>query len=259
MRETEKFFESVKDNIEGMRRDRELQELSKKWLLSSLKHKYSYNFTWLGRPIIQYPQDIVAVQELIWAVKPDLVIETGIARGGSLIMSASILALLDLFDSQRTGEFNACSLLKRKVLGIDIDIRQHNENEINNHPLSSQIDMIQGSSTDPNVLENVTEYAAKFEKILVLLDSNHTHDHVLSELIAYTPLVTPGSYCVVFDTIIEDMPENSFPGRDWNKGNNPKTAVGEFLRTNPQFEIDKSLENKLLITVAPNGFLKKLF
>ena len=259
MKEVEKFFRSVKDNIEGMKQDKELQELSKKWLNSSLRHQYSYNFTWLGRPIIQYPQDIVAMQELIWAVQPDLIIEAGIAHGGSLVMSASILALLDLFDSERSGNFTTDSLQKRKVLGIDIDIRQHNRIEIINHPLSSRIDMIQGSSTDPHIIAEVFDYAGSFNKILVLLDSNHTHDHVLSELNAYAPLVTPDSYCVVFDTVIENMPEDSFPDRDWSKGNNPQTAVREFLQTHPQFEIDESIESKLLITVAPNGFLKKLY
>lgn len=258
MNEVKKFSESVKDNIKEIGKNEELRELSGKWLASSLKHKYSYNFNWLGRPIIQYPQDIVAVQELIWDVKPDLIIETGIAHGGSLIMSASFLALLDLFDAERNGNLDAHNLQRRKVLGIDIDIRQHNKTEIRNHPLSSRIDMIQGSSTDPGIIATVTEYAANFKRVLLLLDSNHTHDHVLSELIAYTPLVTPGSYCIVFDTVIEDMPENSFPDRDWDIGNNPKTAVRDFLKTNPQFVVDEAIEKKLLITVAPSGFLRRL-
>ncbi len=259
MNENKRFTKSVEENITRIGLNKDFKNLSQKWLNSSLQNNYSYNFTWLGRPIIQYPQDIVAIQELIWKIKPDLVIETGIAHGGSLIMSASILALLDLFDSEQEGENESNIMNKRKVLGIDIDIREHNRVEIEEHPLFSRIEMIEGSSTSPETISKVTKYAESYEKILLLLDSNHTHDHVLSELNAYAALVTKNSYCVVFDTIIEDMPENSFPNRNWDKGNNPKTAVWEFLDKHPEFAIDKMLESKLLITVAPNGFLKKLY
>ena len=202
--------------------------------------KYSYNFTWLGRPIIQLPQDIIAIQEIIWDIKPDLIIETGIAHGGSLIFSASILELLG------HGE----------VLGIDIDIRQHNREAIEKHPLSKRIKMIEGSSIDERVVSQVKNYADSKNKVLVILDSNHAHDHVLAELRAYTPFVSMGSYCIVLDTLIEDIPDKSPIDRPWGLGNNPKTAVWEFLKKNNRFEIDKRIENKLLITVAPDGYLK---
>lgn len=235
---------------------------------ASTQPKYSYNFTWLGRPIIQYPQDIVAVQELIWQVKPDLIIETGIAHGGSLIFSASMLTLLDVCEAVEAGTAFDPEQAKRKVIGIDIEIRPHNREAIERHPMSHRIDMIEGSSIDPDIVSLVKEKAKGYERILVCLDSNHTHEHVLAELEAYAPLVSVGSYCVVFDTIIEDMPEGSFPDRPWGKGNNPKTAVHEYLsrlreegRTASDgrplhFEIDKMIENKLLITVAPDGYLK---
>jgi len=228
------------------------------FIISSLEYKYSYNFTWLSRPIIQYPQDIVAMQELIWQVKPDLIIETGIAHGGSLVMSASMLALLDYCDAVDAGHIFDPRATHRRVLGIDIDIRAHNRTAIEAHPMSHRIDMLQGSSISPEIIAQVNKIAHRYRHILICLDSNHTHDHVLAELQAYTPLVTKGSYCVVFDTIIEDMPENSFPDRPWGKGNNPKTAVREFLKLNDGFEIDKGIQDKLLITVAPDGYLKRI-
>ncbi len=227
-------------------------------MLESTIPKYSYNFSWLGRPIIQYPQDIVAMQEIIWNVRPDLIIETGIAHGGSLIMSASMLALLDYCDVVATGVVLDPKASKRRVLGLDIDIRNHNRKAIEAHPLFHKIDMIQGSSIDPKIIAQVHQYAQDYKCILVCLDSNHTHEHVLAELEAYAPLVTPGSYCVVFDTIIEDMPDNMFPDRPWGKGDNPKTAVHEFLKTHDSFVIDKSIQDKLLITVAPDGYLKRV-
>lgn len=218
---------------------------------------YEYNFDMLGRPIIQMPQDMVAMQELIWTIKPDLIIETGIAHGGSLILSASMLALLDMVDAIETGVTIDPRQSKRKVLGIDIDIRQHNREAIQSHPMSSRIQMIEGSSIEPEIINTVEEIAKDYHRILVCLDSNHTHNHVLAELNAYAPLTSKGSYCVVFDTNIEDMPEDMFPNRPWGKGNNPKTAVWEYLKTSSEFEIDKQIENKLLITVAPDGFLKR--
>lgn len=235
-------FELEKEqNISLLRMDDEAHSLSLRWLEHVSRLKYSYNFTWLGRPIIQFPQDIIALQELIWRIKPDLIIETGIAHGGSLILSASILESLG-----GTGQ----------VLGIDIDIREHNRVEIETHPMSKRITMIQGSSTDPGVAQMVYAFAKERKKVLVVLDSMHTHEHVTKELELYSPLVSPGSYLVVFDTIIEDLPDDFFPDRPWGKGNNPKTAVWEFLKKNDRFVIDKDLENKLLITVAPDGYLK---
>jgi cephalosporin hydroxylase len=236
-----------------------LFKASSEFIIASTTPKYSYNFSWLSRPIIQYPQDIVAMQEMIWQIKPDLIIETGIAHGGSLIFSASMLALLDMAEAI---EFRATMVdpcqSKRKVLGIDIDIRSHNRAAIETHPMSSRIQMIEGSSIAPEVIDQIHAVVKDYNRVLVCLDSMHTHAHVLAELEAYAPLVTPGSYCVVFDTIIEDMPADAFPDRPWGIGNNPKTAVWEYLKTHPEYEIDKSIEHKLLITVAPDGYLKRV-
>lgn len=227
-------------------------------LQSAATYGYSYNFSWLGRPIIQFPQDIVAMQELIWAIKPDLIIETGIAHGGSLIFSASMLALLDMCDAIESGITLDIKSSKRKVLGIDIDIRAHNRAAIKAHPMASRILMIQGSSIAPEVVEQVKQVAKDYQRILVCLDSNHTHAHALAELEAYALLTSVGSYCVVFDTVIEDMPAEMFPDRPWGPGDNPKTAVWEYLKMHPEFEIDKSIQHKLLITVAPDGYLKRV-
>lgn len=227
------------------------------FLEASTLEKYPYNFFWLGRPIIQFPQDIVATQELIWQVKPDLIIETGIAHGGSLILSASILALIEYEEAVAMGSMLDPSRPKRRVLGVDIDIREHNRVAMDKHPLASRIDMIQGSSIAPDIIAEIKQYAADYRNIMVFLDSNHTHDHVLAELEAYAPLVTSGSYCIVFDTLIEDMPVDHYPDRPWNKGNNPKTAVWKYLETHPEFEIDKHMDRKLLITVTTDGFLKR--
>ena len=220
--------------------------------------KYSYHFDWMGRPIIQFPQDMVAVQELIWQIKPDLIIETGIAHGGSLILSASMLAMLDMCDAIETGATINPKESKRKVLGIDIDIRAHNRAAIEAHPMASRIQMIQGSSIATDIIAQVHAVAANYSRILVMLDSNHTHAHVLAELQAYAPLTSVGSYCCVFDTVVEDMPKEMFPDRPWGPGDNPKTAVWEYLKTHAEFEIDKSIQHKLLITVAPDGYLKRL-
>ena len=201
---------------------------------------------------------MVALQELIWLCQPDLIIETGIAHGGSLIFSASMLALLDYCEASRQGISLDPRMPTRKVIGIDIDIRRHNREAIESHPMASRIEMIQGSSIDADVIRNVSKRALEVERVLVCLDSNHTHEHVLKELEAYAPLVTLGSYCVVFDTVVEDMPEGSFPDRPWDKGNNPKTAVREYLKSHPEFEIDKQIDHKLLISVAPDGYLRRV-
>lgn len=241
MNEVENFYTEVQKNIQKLGRDSALQGLSNIWIRETARYKYSYNFTWLGRPIIQFPQDIMAMQEIIWQIKPDLIIETGIAHGGSLIFYASLLELIG-GDGQ--------------VLGIDSDIREHNRIEIEKHTVSKRIIMIQGSSVDQDIVKKVYEFARGKNCVLVALDSNHTHEHVLQELRLYSPLVTKDSYLVVFDTAVEDMPEDFFLDRPWGKGNNPKTAVWEFLKTTDRFEIDKKIENKLLITVAPDGYLR---
>ena len=243
--EIKKFQQEVSQNIQ---QQASKMELGFNFVKDTADTKYTYNFSWMGRPIIQFPQDMIALQEIIWEVKPDMIIETGIAHGGSLIFSASLLTLLE-----------ACGEIKDgKVLGIDIDIREHNRKAIEAHPMSKKITMFQGSSIDEEMIQKVHEFAKKGKKMLIILDSNHTHEHVLTELKAYANLASIGSYCIVFDTIIEDMPENSFPNRPWDKGNNPKTAVWEYLKECDNFVIDKDIENKLLITVAPDGYLKRV-
>lgn len=237
--------------------NKDLQQSASDFLRTSLQAKYSYNFEWLGRPIIQYPQDIVAVQEVVWRVQPDLIIETGIAHGGSLILSASLLAMLEYCEALKAGVTLDPANPRRKVIGIDIDIREHNLREIKAHPMSGRIEMIQGSSIAADVIDKVRDLARGFGRVLVFLDSNHTHEHVLAELNAYAPLATPDSYCVVFDTVVEDLPEATFPDRPWARGNNPKTAVWEFLKSHPEFQIDDNIDNKLLISVAPQGFLRR--
>jgi len=234
------FEKRNEKKINLMSQDKSLARISKKWFLGGYKYEYSYHFKWLGRPIIQYPQDMVAMQEIIWKVKPDLIIETGIAHGGSLILSASMLELIG----------------KGSVLGVDIDIREHNRKEIKKHPLYNRIKMIQGSSVNKNVVKDVYQFAKSKKRIMVFLDSNHTHKHVLKELELYSPLVTKGSYLVVFDTIVDDMPDYYLKKNPWGKNNNPKSAVREFLKSNNRFRVDEKLENKLLITAAPYGYLK---
>ena len=240
-------------NVQG--NDGALADLTRNWLNSANLRKYSYHFEWLGRPIIQYPQDIVAMQELIWQVKPDLIIETGIAHGGSLIFSASMLAQLDICEAIDAGiSFNPRES-RRKVLGIDI--RAHNRAAIEAHPMASRIQMIQGSSIAPDVVAQARAIAADHSRVLVCLDSNHTHGHVLAELEAYAPLVSTGSYCVVFDTFVDDMPPGFFADRPWDVGNNPKTAVRQWLASHPEFEVDADMEQRLQGTVAPMGFLRR--
>jgi cephalosporin hydroxylase len=254
----ESFKSQVAGNIKRLGDDKDVQSLSRIWSRETNRNDYTYNFSWFGRPIIQYPQDIIAMQELIWQVKPDLIIETGIAHGGSLIFSASMLALLDYCESVENSEVLGPHASRRKVLGLDIDIRAHNRNAIETHPMAHKIDMIEGSSVDPAIISQVYVKAKDYKKILVCLDSNHTHEHVLAELKAYAPLTSVGSYCVVFDTLIEDMPADMFSGCPWGKGNNPKTAIWEFLKTNDRFKIDNEMVHKLLITVAPDGYLKRV-
>ena len=259
---TNKFEKDLNDRIFKNEKNLNLLNSTHSFVTDSILSKYSYNFSALGLPIIQYPQDIIAIQEIIWKIKPDLIIETGIAHGGSLIMSASMLALLDMCDvikKKKSGSvvFNP-EKSKRKVLGIDIDIRSHNRKVIESHPMSSRIQMIEGSSIDPLIIQSVKKISKKYKSIMVLLDSNHTHEHVYKELEAYAKLVSIGSYCVVFDTIIEDVPKVKFLDRPWGIGNNPKTAVHKYLKNHPEFKIDKQIQNKLLITVAPDGYLKKI-
>jgi cephalosporin hydroxylase len=258
MTEYEAFKHECSEFIQRQANDADLLGVAKEFFNRSFAFKYPYNFEHLGRPIIQYPQDIVAIQELIWGIKPDLIIETGIAHGGSLILSASMLALLDMCEAIESGLAIDPKKSRRQVLGIDVDIRGHNRKAIEAHPMSSRIQMIQGSSIEASVVEKVRQCASGFDRIMVCLDSNHTHDHVLAELIAYAPLTSVGSYCVVFDTIVEDMPAETFSDRPWGPGNSPKTAVHEFLKSHTEFKSDKSIDQRLLISVAPDGYLQRI-
>ncbi|SEK01197.1 cephalosporin hydroxylase family protein [Achromobacter sp. NFACC18-2] len=253
------FKNEVQANIQRLGEDKALAADTLAWMIKAgTSGAYTYNFQWLGRPIIQYPQDIQAMQEIIWATRPDVIVETGIAHGGSLVLSASMLAMLDYCDAQ----VNQTALLpgksNRRVIGVDIDIRAHNRQAIEAHPMSHLIKMVQGSSISADVVNQVRHLVGDAKRVLVCLDSNHTHDHVLAELEAYAPLTTPGSYCVVFDTVVEDMPPELCAHRPWGKGNSPKTAVQAWLPHNPQFEQDFTMQHKLQITVAQDGFLKRV-
>jgi cephalosporin hydroxylase len=264
------FFEESRERTRAILGDEPLQSAARELMFKSIAAKYSYNFFWMGRPIIQYPQDIVAFQEVVWQVQPDLIIETGIAHGGSLVLSASMLALLDYCDAAQNGSMLDPRAPRRKVLGIDIDIRPHNRDAIVAHPLSNRIEMLQGSSVASEIVAKVRATAAKYQRVLICLDSNHTHEHVLAELEAYAPLTSKGSYCIVYDTVVEDLPDSMYPDRPWGKGDNPKTAVHEYLRlirdegrsaadnAALRFEIDREVHGKLLLSVAPDGFLRRL-
>jgi cephalosporin hydroxylase len=242
--ELENFYSEKKKLIDKNADNIYLQKAKNDFNIESNKAKYSYTFSWMGRPIIAYPQDMIAMQEIIWDIKPDLIIEAGIAHGGSLVYYASLLELIG-------GD--------GIVVGLDIDIRKHNRDLIESHSMSKRIKMIEGDSTSLVVANQVYDIARNKKRIIVCLDSNHTHDHVLSELNLYANLTTVGSYCIVFDTIVEELPEDYMPGgRPWNPGNNPKTAVFEFLKSNINFEIDKSIDNKILVSVAPDGYLKRM-
>ena len=243
------YIDNIRNRLPDDARDLQLAKVQKDLLDQMNWKKYAYNFTWLGRPVIQIPQDTMTFQEMIWEVKPDLIIETGIAHGGSLIFSASMLALLETF-----------GLVENPlVIGIDIEVRPHNRSAIEQHPAARWIKMIEASSTDLAVIDEVASLSNGKKRVMVFLDSNHTHAHVLSELRAYAPMVTTGSYCVVLDTGIEDIdPSAVAEGREWCKGNSPKSALNEFLRENNQFELDAFYHEKAWVTSAPGGFIKRI-
>jgi cephalosporin hydroxylase len=257
-------------NIRNAGNDRAFLDLSNAWNQAAIRHGYFQNFTWLGRPIIQGPSDLYAIQELIWACRPDLIIETGIAHGGSLVMSASMLALLDYCDAIEAANVFDPKASRRKVIGVDIDIRAHNRAAIDAHPLRHKIETIEGSSLAAATMEKIAAQATTYGRSMVFLDSNHTHDHVLDELELYAPFVSKGCYCVVWDTGVEDLPDDMCADRPWGKGNNPKTAVWEYMKRlksegrraydggTLRFDYDHTIEHKLMITAAPDGFLKRV-
>lgn len=243
--------ERVKNNVSNLIENKFFAELSKEWFEQSIKAEYSYNFEWLGRPLIQYPTDLVGMQEVFFKTKPDLVIETGIAHGGSLIFSASMMALMDICDG--VSEMESA----RHVIGVDIDIKPHNRRAIEEHPLFSRITLLEGSSVDQSLFSELSDIAKNYKRIMVILDSNHTHDHVLEELRMYSKLVSVGNYCIVMDTVIETSPIAALADRPWTVGNNPMTAVKQFLAEGSNFAVDKEIEYKLSVTVAPNGWLRR--
>ena len=250
------FYSNRSKEISNQSHDDKFRTLSESWFKKSTDFNYSYHFDWLSRPIIQYPQDMIALQEIIWKVKPDLIIETGIAHGGSLIYSASLLGMIDIckmYDQKTTLSYKDTNSL---VLGIDIEIRKENKKLIKKHPLSNKIRMIEGDSIAENIVREVSEIAKNFNRILVCLDSNHSHKHVLEELKLYSKFVTKDSYCIVFDTAIENLKDNPIKG--WGPGNSPRTAVNDFVKNNKNFEIDYSIDNKLMISVAKGGYLRKV-
>ncbi|WP_243439153.1 cephalosporin hydroxylase family protein [Fundidesulfovibrio soli] len=247
MESPQEFKERCAEEIAAMGRDEGFERSSQEWMQRAELHRYTYHFEWLGRPIIQFPQDILAMQELIWTVRPEVIVETGIAHGGSLVFYASMLELLV-----------QCGMIQHgRVIGVDIDIRTHNRQAIEAHPLARRITMVQGSSVAPDTVAAVRALAGRNGPCLLALDSNHTHGHVLAELRAYADLVTVGSYCVVFDTAIEHSP-NPVQGRGWGKGNNPLTAVDEFLAGDERFAQDSSITDKLRISECPGGYLKRV-
>jgi cephalosporin hydroxylase len=228
--------------IAAMAADESFRDLSREWFTRACEYEYSYHFTWLGRPIIQFPEDILVLQEIIWRVAPDVIVETGVAHGGSLVFSASLLELLG-------GEH-------RRAIGVELELRPHNRAALEAHPLFRRMQLVDGSSTDPKVIERVRQMIAPDAHTLVILDSNHTHDHVLRELELYSPLVQAGSYIIVLDTVIESMPADSWPSRSWGPGDNPRTAVEAFLAQTDRFELDEEVERKLTLSVAPGGYLR---
>ena len=258
MNPEELFAQERFDRAKSYANHDKLKSLAHDWIFHSMQEKYLYNFDWLGRPIIQYPEDMVAVQELVWKIRPTMIIETGIAHGGSLVLSASMLALLDYCDAAESGSSLTPRQSKRRVVGVDIDIRDHNRRAIEAHPLSHMISMVEGSSIDQSTVDKVRELVSGHERVMVFLDSNHTHEHVFQELKLYGVMTSIGSYCVVFDTFVEDMPPKYFADRPWDKGNSPKTAVEAFVQIDDRFVIDRGIDQKLLITVAPSGYLKRV-
>lgn len=267
--EESSFQMQVQQNLAVLASAEEFQRQSQSWLQASLPFRYSYNFSSMGRPIIQYPQDMVAVTELIWNIRPDVIIETGVAHGGSLLQSAAALVLLDYCDAVTSSSVIRPLQSRRRVIGIDIDIRAHNRSAIESHPLSHKIELMTGSSVDAAIVNSVRKRIDQSEKVLVILDSNHTHDHVYAELEAYAPMVGIGSYCVVFDSVIELLPADQYPDRPWGPGNSPFSAIQKYLTTLSQenvvgldgsrlhFQIDCEIDSRLMISAAPKGYLKR--
>lgn len=240
----QEFINERQADIKAMGEDQELRQKSIDWMLHADRYKYTYNFSWMGRPIIKFPSDIVIQQELMWQLKPDLVIETGIAHGGSIIFTSSMMEMMGI---------------EGEVVAVDIDIRKHNKDLIESHPMYKRITMIEGSSIDPAIVEQVRAKTVGKKRVMVVLDSMHSHEHVYQELLAYADMVTVGSYCVLPDTFIEFFPKGYYShNRPWDVGNNPYTAMKKFMSETDKFEIDKDLTSKSMITETIDGYLKRI-
>ena len=238
------FFEERRADIDKMGLDDELRRKSLDWMIHADKYKYTYNYTWMGRPIIKYPNDMVVQQELMWELKPDLVIETGIAHGGSIIFTASMMEMMGI-----AGE----------VVGIDVDIRSHNRTELEAHPMIERITMYEGDSVSEKMVEKIKRHIAGKSCVMVILDSLHSHEHVYKELLAYAPMTTIGSYCILPDTFIEFFPKGYYAdSRPWDVGDNPYTAMKQYLNETDMFEIDEARTNKAMITETIDGYLKRV-
>lgn len=221
--------------------------VSDAWLRCGWDTKYVYSFCWMGRPIIQLPEDVLRIQEVIYNVKPDVIVETGVAHGGSLIFYASLLKAMG----------------SGRVIGIDIEIRPHNRAAIESHEMKPLIELVEGSSTAPDIVAKVTGMIGSGETVLVLLDSNHTKAHVLAELEAYAPLVTKGSYIVATDGIMKQVAGGPRTAPDWT-WNNPLDAAVEFAASHPEFSLEEPPfpfnEGVVTerVTYWPKGFLKRI-
>lgn len=237
------FAQRVRAKSEALGRDRQVFESAVATLHAADQYDYFYLWSWMGVPIIQLPADIMATQEVIWTTKPDVIIETGVARGGSVLFMASLLELIG----------------KGTVIGVDIDIRPHNRDSIERHPMARRVVLIEGPSTDPATLAKVKAAIPAGAAVMVVLDSDHGRDHVLAELRTYGPLVTKGCYLVVADTILghfdpEQTPRNR--SKVWLKGNEPLSALEAYLKETDRFEVDPVLNGKLILSSSPGGYLR---
>lgn len=240
MFDREDFEASKRENARKQAADPQLTKLTNEFLTVSDRHNYFYQWTWCGLPLIQLPADIVALQELVWTCQPDVVVETGIAWGGSMVFFASIMELVG----------------KGRVIGVDVVLPDKNREAISRYPFSKRIELVHGSSIDPTVIAGVKAMIKPGEKVMVILDSNHTHEHVLEELRAYAPLVSQGQYLIVSDTIVEDLPPQTHRKRPWGPGNNPKTALRAYMQETDRFEVDQYLNDKILTTCMPDGYVR---
>lgn len=239
----EEFAEKQRRQAVALGEDRGVFDQALDTLLAADKYDYAYLWTWMGVPIIQLPADVMATQEVIWATRPDVIIETGVARGGSMVFMASMLEL--------TG--------KGKVIGIDIDIRAHNRDSIERHPMAKRITLIEGPSAAPETLAKVKAEIPAGASVMVVLDSDHSRDHVLAELRAYGPLVTPGCYMVVADTVvgfIEEKRAIKDRSKVWFSGNEPLTALDAYLTETNRFSRDPVINGKLIFSSSPAGYIQ---